>query len=52
MTERDFGALALELLKAAQVPGAALDQAIAFRQIAAALAEGRLKLVEQEDGEE
>lgn len=44
MDSTTFGALALQLLGAAQVPGSALDQAIQFRDLAAALADGRLTI--------
>lgn len=40
MTPQQFGQLALQLLAAAQIPGEALDQAIAFRDLAQDLASG------------
>ncbi len=40
MTDREFGALAAQLLRASQIPGEALDQALAFRSIADSLARG------------
>lgn len=48
MNPEQFGALALQLLQASQVPGAALDQAILFRDLAAALAEGRATVVKRD----
>lgn len=42
MNPQDFGTLALQLLEAANIPGKALDQAVAFREVARAMAEGRV----------
>ena len=42
MDGKQFGALALQLIEQSQVPGNALDTAVAFRGMARALAEGRI----------
>ena len=44
MTPQQFGQLALELLKAAQIPGEALETAIAFKQIASDLVAGKVTI--------
>jgi Trp operon repressor len=41
MTPQQFGQLAAQLLASAQIPGEALDQAMAFRAIASDLATGK-----------
>ena len=46
MTSQQFGQLALQLLSASQIPGEALDTALAFRETAKALTEGRMTLAE------
>lgn len=51
MEPNQFGALALQLLGSAQIPGAALDQALAFRNIAEALAQGKWSLIETKSDE-
>lgn len=47
MTPEQFGQLALQLLSSAQIPGDALDTAIAFRETAKALTEGRMTITEK-----
>ena len=44
MTPQQFGQLALQLLAAAQIPGDALETALAFKASATELAQGRLTL--------
>lgn len=44
MDAKTFGAIALNMLQSSQVAGAALDQALEFRTIAAALAAGDLAI--------
>lgn len=46
MTSKEFGELALQLLASATIPGQALDAAMAFREAAKALAEGRTEFKE------
>lgn len=45
MTPAAFGQIALQLLAQASIPGAQIDAAVAFRDIADALAEGRATIV-------
>lgn len=47
MTPETFGAMALELFNSATIPTAAIDTAMQFREIAKALAEGRMALQDQ-----
>ena len=44
MTAEEFGGLALQLLQQATIPAAALDAAVAFRETAKALADGKMTL--------
>lgn len=48
MMPKQFGALALQLLQAASIPGSAIDAALAFREIAQRLATGAATIVESE----
>lgn len=50
MTPENFGKIALSMLSAASIPGAELDAAMAWREIAKGLAEGSLQIVERKDG--
>lgn len=45
MTSEQFGQLALQLLAAAQIPGAQLETAMAFRDMARSLADGQSEIV-------
>jgi len=51
MTPQQFGQLALQLLAAAQIPGDALETALAFKAAATDLAQGRATITpeQQED---
>lgn len=44
MDSKNFGALALQLLQSAMIPGSALDEATEFRQIAEAIVRGDLQV--------
>ena len=46
MTPQQFGQLALQLLAAAQIPGDALETALAFKAQATELAQGRASITE------
>lgn len=46
MDSKTFGQLALQLLQQASVPGEALEAALAFKNLAKALAEDRAKISE------
>lgn len=46
MDSKQFGQLALEMLAQVNIPGSALDAALAFRNLAAALANGRAVISE------
>ena len=48
MTPQQFGQLALQLLAAAQIPGEALETAMAFKAQATDLAQGRMTLTPTE----
>lgn len=48
MTSEQFGQLAMQLLAAAQIPGAQLETALAFRDMAARLADGTTQIEEQQ----
>ena len=41
MTSQQFGQLALQLLSSAQIPGEALETALAFKALATDLVQGR-----------
>lgn len=45
MTSEQFGQLALQLLAMAQIPGAQIDAAMAFRDMARNLADGQAEVV-------
>lgn len=51
MDDKHFGALALQLLEQAHIPGSAIDTAVQFREIARNLAEG-LAEVKAKDAEQ
>lgn len=44
-----FGKLALQLLAAAHIPGGEIDAALAFRDMARDLAEGRARVTRDEE---
>lgn len=46
MTPQQFGQLALQILAAAQIPGEALETALAFKSMATDLVQGRLTISE------
>jgi hypothetical protein len=46
MESKQFGAIALQLFDASQVPGNALDTALEFRRAAQAMANGEVTLTE------
>lgn len=48
MNPEQFGALALQLLQSASIPGNALDAAMQFRATAMALAEGQAIIADAE----
>lgn len=52
MTSEQFGQLALQLLAASQIPGAQIDAAVAFRDLARSLADGQAEVVTKEPASE
>lgn len=45
LTPEQFGQLALQMLATAQIPGAQLETALAFRDLARSLADGQSEIV-------